>query len=82
MRNEDEYFATSDFYLAAFCIAAGLALHHIDRANPRRVSFVFWDSKGRKGLVEEFLLGRATIEPKALISAIKKAKQLLHQDTV
>jgi len=78
MKNEKKQFTLSDFYLAAFLRAKGLELLNIDFTNPRRALFVFEDKKDRQTLVEDFLFGRAKIEPKGFVSAIKELKQLLH----
>jgi predicted RNA-binding protein YlxR (DUF448 family) len=78
MKNEIGKFTTPDFYLSAFCLAKGLRLKTIDKSNPHRAFFVFEDSKDRQGLVEDFLFGRAFVEPKSFATAIKELKQLLH----
>ena len=71
-------FITKDFYITAFLIANGFQLSHINRTNPRQVYFAFTNSDGKAELVEDFLYGRAKVEPKSFISAIKEVKQLLH----
>ena len=77
-KNEKQ-FLTEDFYLAAFCLASDLNLLSIDKSNPRRFSFVFQDCEKREKMVADFLFGRARVEPKKFVSAIKDLKQLLHQ---
>jgi hypothetical protein len=73
-------FTTKDFYITAFLIAKGFQLSHIDRANPRQVYFAFSQTEGKDKLIEDFLYGRALVEPKSFISAIKEVKQLLHSN--
>ncbi len=81
MKNErNQQFVLSDFYLAAFLRAKGFQLLNIDKNDPRRALFVFQDRKDRQNLVEDFLFGRAQIELKSFVSAIKELKQLLHSD--
>ena len=80
MKNENKQFTNSDFYLSAFCLAKGLRLIDIDRANPRRFLFVFNDKKDRQNLIEDFLFGRARIEPKSFVSAIKELKTLIYSN--
>ena len=79
-KEKDKKFALADFYLAAFLRAKGFQLFDIewDKNNPRRALFIFEDKEDRQSLVEDFLFGRAQIEPKSFISAIKELKQLLH----
>ena len=73
-------FSTPDFYIASFCVAKGLKLAGVERENPRRILFVFDDTEDREGLIEDFLFGRTTVEPKAFVTAIKELKQLLHSN--
>jgi len=81
MKNEnDQQFQTSDFYLSAFLLTKGFKLLDIDKTNLHRALFIFQDRTNRQNLVEDFLFGRAKIEPKSFISAIKELKQLLHSD--
>ena len=81
MKNEqNQKFILKDFYLAAFLKAKGFRLLKIewDRDNPRRALFVFEDAENRQSLVEDFLFGRAQVEAKSFVLAIKELKQLLH----
>ena len=80
MKNENKQFINSDFYLSAFCLAKGLRLIDINRANPRRLLFIFDDKKNRQNLIEDFLFGRAKIEPKSFVSAIKELKSLIYSN--
>jgi predicted RNA-binding protein YlxR (DUF448 family) len=77
---KNQQFSTSDFYLAAFLRAKGFQLLDINKTNPQRALFIFKDKEGRQSLVEDFLFGRAEIEPRSFVSAIKELKQLLHSD--
>ena len=79
MNNENK-FILSDFYLAAFCLVKGFKLLDIDKANPRRALFVFQDKESRQSLVEDFLFGRAEVNPKEFAAAIKELKQLLYSE--
>ena len=82
MKNKKKQVAISDFYLAAFLRAKGFRLLKVewDKNNPHRAFFVFEDKEGRESLIENFLFGKAKIEPKSFISAIKELKQLLHSN--
>lgn len=75
-----EQFETADFYIASYCLAIGFKLLSIKRDNPQRALFVFEDTKQRQSLVEDFLFGRASVEPKSFVAAIKELKQLLHSE--
>lgn len=75
--NENQ-FECSDFYISALVLAKGVKLLGVNRENPRRLLFVFEDFEGRQELVEDFLLGRGSVEPKRYASAIKELKDLIH----
>lgn len=77
---KNKQFILSDFYISAFCLAKGFELINIDKTNPHRALFIFKDKKDRQSLVEDFLFGRAQIEPKGFVSAIKQLKELLYSD--
>lgn len=77
MKNE---FSTKDFYLSAYLLSQGLRLARLDRTDPSRVYFVFHDVEARVSLVEDFLFGRAKVEPKQFVVAIKEIKQLLYSN--
>lgn len=76
----DTTYITKDFYLAAFLLTNGLEIVNLDRTDPRRVYFVFHDVEARTSLVEDFLFGRAKVEPKQYAGTIKEIKQLLYSN--
>lgn len=79
MKNENEkQFLSSDFYISAYLLAVGVNLLGVNRENPRRLFFVFEDFNDRQKLVEDFLLGRGSVQPKRYASAIKELKDLIH----
>lgn len=79
MENEkNKQFTLSDFYLSAFLKVKNFNLLDVIKSNPQRVIFVFEDKESRKKLVEDFLFGRAKVEPKSYVSVIKELKQLIH----
>lgn len=83
MKNDNQQqFKTSDFYLSAFLLAKDLKLLTVDRLNPNRALFVFQDSEDRQDLVQDFLFGRAKVNPKNFVVAIKELKQLLHSSEI
>jgi len=74
----EKQFESSDFYISAFLLAKEVKLLDVNRENPRRLSFVFEDFEDRQKLIEDFLLGRGSVEPKRYASAIKELKDLIH----
>jgi hypothetical protein len=77
---DENRFETRDFYIAVFLLCKGLKISSVNRSNPRTVFFAFIDIESRESLVEDFLFGRALVEPKSFISAIKEIKQLLYSN--
>ncbi|MDD5552072.1 MAG: DUF5659 domain-containing protein [Candidatus Pacebacteria bacterium] len=84
--NEDKYFKTTNFYLAAFLFAKGLELVNIDKiTDPKRARFVFIDSPEREIYLETFNFGKENspeimVDARKLITAIRAVKDKLYQD--
>lgn len=74
----EKQFECSDFYISALLLAKEVKLLGVNRENPRRILFVFQDFEGRQELIEDFLLGRGSVEPKRYASAIRELKDLIH----
>lgn len=79
MKNQ---FATSDFYTAVFLLTENYQLEHIDKTDSRRFRFVFADNKDRAKLLEGFFNGRARVEPRKFVAAIKELKSLMYSDAL
>ena len=77
MDDANEY-KTKDFYIAAYLLAKGHRIAHINREDPNRVFFAFNDFDGREDLIRDFLYGKGKVEPQAFIAAIKNLKGLIH----
>ena len=73
---------TSDFYAAAFLRAVGLDLVGIDKSDTRRFNFVFQDEPARADLVDDFFTGRAMVDPRQFVAAIKELKALMFSDAI
>ena len=84
--NENKYFKTSNFYLAAFLFAKGLELVNIDRvSDSKRKYFVFIDSPERELSSWIFDFGKeddpkVMADARKMIAAIKTLKEKLYQD--
>lgn len=79
MNDANEY-QTRDFYIAAFLLALGHKIAHVNRDNPKRVFFAFNEFEGREDLIRAFLFGEAQVGAQAFIAAIKTLKGLIHAD--
>jgi len=81
MKNENlKQFNIQDFYQASFFISKDFKLVRINKTNPQRALFVFEDREDRQNLLEDFLFGRAQVDPKRFVTAIKELKSLLYSD--
>lgn len=71
-------YRTSDFYLASWLLTKGFVLEGVDRANPRRLEFIFTDRLDRAQIVQEFQCGRAEGNITDFLFQLRKAKRLLY----
>ena len=75
-------FVLSDFYAAVFLRSSGFDLIGINKSDPHRFSFIFQDRTDRIKLLDDFFTGRATVEPRQFVAAIKELKSLMYSDAL
>ncbi len=80
-KKKNEY-VLSDFYAAVFLRSSGFDLIGINKSDPRRFNFIFSDKAGRIKLLEDYFIGRATVEPRQFTAAIKELKSLMYSDAL
>ena len=78
--NNQNTFPTDNFQLACYLLSEAIPLLSLDKANPRRVLFVFEESEQRKALTRKYMSYQAETEVHRIFSAQKDLKQLLYQD--
>ena len=78
--NKPLTFATDNFQLACYLISEAIPLLSLDKANPRRVLFLFEESEQRRILTQKYLSYKAETEVHRIFSATKDLKQLLYQN--
>lgn len=78
--NTHSSFRSDNFQLSCYLISEAIPLLSLDKANPRRVLFVFEESEQRKVLTQKYLSYKAETEVHRIFSAQKDLKQLLYQD--
>ena len=78
----ENQFITSDFYTAVFLLAKEYKLVGINKSDPRRFRFIFEDQEGRAKLLEGFFNGKAKVEPRKFVNAIKELKSLMYSDAI
>ncbi|MCL4366721.1 DUF5659 domain-containing protein [Patescibacteria group bacterium] len=74
-------FSTDSYLLACYLLSESCQLVSIDRTNPRRMVFIFQESKRRKELTDNFLAYQASIEPHRFHSAQRDLKAMIYQRT-
>lgn len=79
------YFKTSNFYAAAYLFAKGMELINIDRSEPQRSHFVFFDTPDRESLLQQFSFAKdnspdVMVDARKLIMSIKMLKDKLYQN--
>jgi hypothetical protein len=76
-------FALSDFYAAVFLRSSGFDLIGIDKtSDPRRFNFIFKDKARRAKLLDDYFAGRAKVDVRQFIIAIKETKNLMYSDAL
>ena len=84
--NIERYFRTTNFNLATFLFAKGIALANIDRLdNQKRQTFVFIESPQTEELIHEFDYAKENdeivmVDARKLIYATKQLKDKLYQN--
>lgn len=79
MQNNNPTFSTDSFQLASYLLCESCKLISLDKANPRRILFIFEESEQRKKLTDSFLSYKTSVEPHRLFSAQRDLKQLIYQ---
>ena len=74
-------YLTSDWYLCVFLIAKGFPLINIDRSNRSRCQFIFEENDKLQDEVKNFWRN-GEVGAQDFVMAVKKAKALLHSDSV
>ena len=77
MEREDNY-ETSDLWVSAFLLTSGGKMTDTYQHNGR-IIFIFEDRERSEKLVQDYLMGRAKVVAKDLVSAFRGIKSLLYQ---
>ena len=77
---ENQFFQTSEYPLAASLICYGYAIECLDRSNKDRVEFCFMRSKEVEKIIEEFWKGTLMVNAIAFHNALKLLKARLRND--
>ncbi len=80
MENNKNTFSTDSFVLASYLLCESFNLIGVNKDNPKRMIFIFEDSKKRASIIELFFSYKASIEPNRFYSAQRNLKQMIYQN--
>ncbi|MFA6184485.1 MAG: DUF5659 domain-containing protein [Parcubacteria group bacterium] len=75
--NQNKYYKTNAFYLAAFLSASGIALDSIEKTNFNKTIFVFKNTRETQDLVRVFNFGKED-DTKLLVNFKKVEAEIKH----
>jgi Domain of unknown function (DUF5659) len=73
-----KYFNTSDMGCSAALVCAGFDLASLDKANPRKVLFVFNKRVGIDDAAHNYWNGNLKVDAQGLFNAIKRLKNQIY----
>ncbi|MFA4880446.1 MAG: DUF5659 domain-containing protein [Candidatus Doudnabacteria bacterium] len=76
----DEMFATYDLGCAAALITADFELLTLDKANPRKVQFIFRREVGIEKVVDDYWADRLEVKARAFFDNIKMLKNRIYSE--
>ena len=78
MKNEEDYFETTDLGLATTIATLGFELDSLDQSNLNRVKFIFQRGDGFEGLVQGYWRNELTVDPLTYFNNIKLLKNRIY----
>jgi len=75
--NDELFFSTSDLVLAT-TLSLTIPIEQLNKANPKRVLFIFPNSSELKAIVDEFWLKNVRVEPQNFAEQLRSLKVALH----
>lgn len=78
--DQDKYWSTYDLGVCCSLISLHFIIAQIDRANPRKVRFVFKRNKKLEQAVEDYFADRLSFNPRTLLDNQKMIKNMLYSD--
>lgn len=58
----------------------GIKIDSIDRTNPKKVTFIFKNSKKAIQIIKDFYKGKLQVEPSLFLDDLKKIKSRIYQN--
>ena len=78
--DQTNYFYTFDLGCSAALISAGFELVSLDKANPRKVQFIFRREIGIKKVVDDYWADRLEVKARAFFDNVKMLKNRIYSE--
>ena len=78
MKQDENFFVTSDLNISAVLVALNFPLTHLERQPGGRASFFFRSSPAVKKAIQDFWEQRLTLHPQKIFDSLKFLKNRLH----
>jgi len=80
INNNTNYFYTFDLGCSATLISAGFELVSLDKANPRKVQFIFCREVGIEKVVNDYWANRLEVKARAFFDNVKMLKNRIYSE--
>lgn len=78
--DQTNYFYTFDLGCSAALISAGFELVSLDKANPRKVQFIFRREIGIEKVVDDYWADRLEVKARAFFDNVKMLKSRIYSE--
>ncbi|PIS14559.1 hypothetical protein COT64_02010 [Candidatus Shapirobacteria bacterium CG09_land_8_20_14_0_10_39_12] len=76
--NKDQHWATYDLGCSAALVTEGFELVSLERDNPKKVKFIFLQSKNLEKCVNDYFAGRLLVSARSLFDNTKMLKNRIY----
>lgn len=78
--NTSEYIELTDQSIITILYHLGIKIDSIDRTNPKKVTFIFKNSKKAIQIIKDFYEQKLTVEPYTFLDSCKNIKSRIYQN--
>jgi hypothetical protein len=78
--NKEEYIEFTDQSIVTILFHMGIKIDSINRTNPKRIAFIFKNSKKATQIIKDFYTAKLRVEPSSFLDDIKKVKSRIYQN--
>lgn len=80
LNDQDNYFYTFDLGCSAALISAGFQLEALDKANPKKVQFIFKRESGIDRTVNDYWADELLVNARSLFDNVKMLKNRIYSE--